>query len=193
MGAAEPKKKNEGGRAMSKGLLTVVGVVAALGLFSGGYWAGASTGAARESANPAAASADVRAAGGPGGPFVRGGAVGGSGAAAIPVSGRILSVNAESITIAVAPRGGQAGGASPAISSQIALVGSTTRVVRTTESDVKLSELKPGDQVTVVGVTDQTSGTISASAVVVGGTNVLGQILGGGPSGPRPSGTPGTR
>jgi hypothetical protein len=58
-------------------------------------------------------------------------------------------------------------------------VGTGTRVVKTTETDVKLSDLKVGDQVTVAGTPDTASGTVSASAIVLGGTNILGDILGG--------------
>src|SRR5205823_1914148 len=67
--------------------------------------------------------------------------------------------------------------ASPATSSQIVLVGTTTRIVKTTETDVKLSDLKVNDQVTVIGTTD-TTGMVSATAIVVGSTNILGQLFG---------------
>ena len=59
------------------------------------------------------------------------------------------------------------------------LVGSATRVVKTVETDVKLTDLKVGDTVTVAGTPDTASGTISAQAIVLGGNNILGDILGG--------------
>jgi hypothetical protein len=71
--------------------------------------------------------------------------------------------------------------------------------VKTVETDIKLSDLKVGDTVTVAGTPDTASGTISAQAIVLGGANILGDILGGtqfpggggrGPGGsPRPSGS----
>jgi len=42
---------------------------------------------------------------------------------------------------------------------------------------VKLSDLKVNDQVTVIGTTD-TTGMVSATAIVVGSTNILGQLFG---------------
>ncbi|MDO8563084.1 MAG: hypothetical protein Q7S25_04490, partial [Candidatus Limnocylindria bacterium] len=125
---------------------------------------------------------------------------GGAGGFNAPVNGRIISVNADSITVAVnGPRAPGAAGqppGSPALTSSIALVGSGTRVVRTTESDIKLADLKPNDQVTIVGAIDASTGTISAQTIVVGG-NVLGGLFGGaggtgapgGPGAPRPSPT----
>ncbi len=64
-----------------------------------------------------------------------------------------------------------------ATTSQIVLIGASTRIVKTTEADVKLSDLKVNDQVTVVGTTDAT-GMVSATAIVVGSTNILGQLFG---------------
>ena len=43
--------------------------------------------------------------------------------------------------------------------------------------DVKLGDIKVNDQVTVVGTPD-TTGMVSATAIVVGSTNVLGQLFG---------------
>ena len=66
------------------------------------------------------------------------------------------------------------------------------RIVKTAETDVKLDDIKPNDQVTIVGTTDS-AGLVSASAVVVGGVNVLGQLFGsqtGVPGGARPGATP---
>jgi hypothetical protein len=125
------------------------------------------------------------ATGARGGSGARGGFGAGGGAGVTggqqPVTGRILAVNDGSITIAAVERG--AGGqnaqasASPATTSQIVLVGTSTRIVKTTEADVKLSDLKVNDQVTVVGTTD-TTGMVSATAIVVGSTNILGQLFG---------------
>lgn len=183
---------------MNRITATVAGAVVALALFAGGYALGSSSAQAR----PASPSAS---AGGTTGGAAAGGGLRGPGAAAgfnAPVNGRIISVNADSITIAVqAPRAAGAAGqpsGSPALGSSIALVGASTRLVRTTETELKLSDLKAGDQVTVVGATDATTGTISAQAVVVGGANILGQLLGGpgggpggpGPGAPRPSASP---
>src|SRR5207237_1299070 len=81
--------------------------------------------------------------------------------------------------------------------SATATAATTTRSVRTTETDVKLTHIKPNDQVTVVGTTDST-GMVSATAIVVGQTNILGQLFGtqtgnpgalGGRTGPAPSPT----
>ena len=86
-------------------------------------------------------------------------------------------MNSDSITISV--RQGGANGASPTTTTQLVLVGTGTRVVKTAETDVKLADLKVGDQVTVAGTPDTASGTLSAQAIVLGGTNILGDILGG--------------
>jgi hypothetical protein len=89
-------------------------------------------------------------------------------------------VNDGSVTIEVRSAGAQ--GASPTVSSQIVFVGTTTRVVRTVEQDIKASDLKANDQIQIVATTDA-SGAVSASAIVVGG-NALQQLFGGqGPGG----------
>ena len=164
----------------------IVGVVVALALFGGGYAVGSS----RAPAAPAA----VATTGASGAPTVRGGAGGNAGGAAARgiTNGQILAVNSDSITISI--RSGGAGGASPTTTTQLVLVGSGTRVVRTVETDVKLTDLKVGDTVTVAGTPDTASGTISAQAIVIGGANILGDILGGTPfpggRGPGASGSP---
>lgn len=152
----------------------VVGVIVALALFGGGFAFGSTRGA---TGAPNAAAAT----GASGGAGFRGGAGGAGGANAAAraglVNGQVLAVNSDSITISMR-QGGQ-NGASPTITTQLVLVGSGTRVVKTVETDVKLSDLKVGDTVTVAGTPDTASGTISAQAIVLGGNNILGDILGG--------------
>ena len=152
----------------SRPVQVVVGVIVALALFGGGY----AFGSTRAPAATATASAGPAAAG-------RGGQ-GGAGAGAANrglTNGQIIAVNTDSITIQV--RSGGQNGASPTTTTQLVLVGTGTRVVKTAETDVKLSDLKVGDQVTVAGTPDTASGTLSAQAIVLGGTNILGDILGG--------------
>ena len=103
--------------------------------------------------------------------------------------GRILSVNDGSITVEVRQPG--VPGASPTVTSQIVLVGSTTRLVKTAETEIKLSDLKANDQVTIVGTTDA-SGNVSATAIVAGG-NALQGLLGGGAGGRGASPSPSAR
>lgn len=177
----------------------VIGAIAALALAGGGFAAGMTY--ERSQASPTAAATTTQTTTGRG-PAGGRGAFGGSGATGgvQPVFGRVLAVNDGSITVAAIERGqGQnaQAGASPATQSQIVLVSANTRIVRTTETDVKLADIKPNDQVTVVGTTDAT-GMVSATAIVVGQTNVLGQLFGsqtgnpvlfGGRTGPVPSPT----
>jgi len=162
-----------------------IGVVIALALAGGGFAAGMTVGRGTEaSASPspsgAAGRAGITGRLGQGG----GGAQGASGAfGGQAMAGRILSVNDGSITIEVRQGGGQ--GASPTVTSQIVLVGSSTRIVKTVESDIKLTDLKPSDQVTIVGTTDA-SGNLSATAIVAGGNALQGLFGGqGGPGGAR--------
>jgi hypothetical protein len=179
----------------------VIGVVAALALAGGGFAAGMTF---DKSQTPAtAATGATGGTGARGGNGARAGFGGGGGAVngQQPVTGRILAVNDGSITVAAVDRG-QGGAnaqasASPATTSQIVLIGASTRIVKTTETDVKLSDLKVNDQVTVVGTTDAV-GMVSATAIVVGTTNILGQLFGsqtgtgglGGGGGARPSASP---
>jgi hypothetical protein len=170
---------------------TQIAIAAVLGLLllGGGFAAGMTVG--KGSAEAASASASPSGAGGRGlvvgGPGGAAGAAGGRGAAGANgqqvVTGRVLSVNDGSITVEVRSGGGQ--GASPTVTSQIVLVGSSTKVVRTTETDIKVTDLKANDQIQIVGSTDAT-GSVSASAIVVGG-NALQQLFGG----PGASGAPG--
>lgn len=179
----------------------VIGIVAALALAGGGFAAGMTFDRAQNTS--ATTTGATGATGARGGSGARGGVgAGGTGALAgqQPVTGRILAVNDGSITVAAVERA--AGGAnaqasaSPATTSQIVLIGASTRIVKTTEADVKLSDLKVNDQVTVIGTTD-TTGMVSATAIVVGSTNILGQLFGSqtgtaglGGGGARPSASP---
>jgi hypothetical protein len=179
----------------------VIGIVAALALAGGGFAAGMTFDRA-QSTTPTATGA-TGATGARGGAGARGGlGAGGTGALAgqQPVTGRILAINDGSITVAAVDRalGGPnaQASASPATTSQIVLVGTATRIVKTTEADVKLTDLKVNDQVTVIGTTD-TAGLVSATAIVVGSTNILGQLFGSqtgtaglGGGGARPSASP---
>ena len=164
-----------------KPLHIVIGVVAALALAGGGFAAGMTVARGtsqrrprRQRRRPARRTRARRdrsrsgRAGSGRAPRARRGRSG--------VTGRILSVNDGSITVEVRQPG--AAGASPTVTSQIVLIGSTTRLVKTAETEIKLSDLKANDQVTIVGTTDA-SGNVSATAIVAGG-NALQGILGGG-------------
>jgi hypothetical protein len=152
----------------------IVGVVVALALFGGGYAFGSTrTPAATTTAATGSTGATARGAGGAGGA-----ANGGAAAARGLANGQILSVNTDSITISVRSGGGT-NGATPTTTTQLVLVGTGTRVVKTVETDVKLTDLKVGDTVTIAGTPDTASGTISAQTIIVGATNILGDILGG--------------
>jgi len=174
----------------------VVGVIVALALFGGGYAFG-STRAPAPVASTSGATGATGARGNFGGAGGANGGAGARGAGGGITTGQILSVNTDSITVSVRAGGGP-NGATGTTTTTLVLVGSGTRVVKTVESDVKLSDLKVGDQITVAGTPDTASGTISAQTIVVGATNILGDILGGtqfpgrgaGASGsPRPSPT----
>jgi hypothetical protein len=164
----------------------ILGVVVALVLFGGGYAVGSS--------RSTSATTATGATGSTGAAVTRLGGAGGAGGAANRglVNGQILAINSDSITITMR-QGGQ-GGASATTTTALVLVGSGTRVVKTVETDVKLTDLKVGDTVTVAGTPDATSGTISAQAIVLGGGNILGDILGGSGlptrGGATPSGSP---
>jgi len=154
-----------------------LGVVVAIALFGGGFATGAVLGPSRDgsvatstSAGTTAAPAARRAGG------VAPGGQGTLGATSQATAGRVISVNDGSITVEVR-QPGQAG-ASPTTSSTIALVGSDTRLLKTVEQEIRLTDIKAGDQVTVVGTADAATGTVSANAVLVGG-GALQQVLGG--------------
>src|SRR6266540_692614 len=176
-----------------KPIQIAIAAAIAIALAGGGFAAGMTVG--RGSANEAAASASPSSAAGRGtnitGRLGQGGAQGGTGAlGGQAVAGRILSVNDGSITIEVRQPGAQ--GASPTVTSQIVLVGSSTRIVKTVESDIKLSDLKANDQVTIVGTTDA-SGNVAATAIVAGGNALQGVFGGQGGRGASPSPNPSAR
>ena len=153
-------------------LAVVLGLLLAGGGFAAGMTIGKGTTAASASPSGAAGRFGGAGAGGARGGF------GGQGAAAGQnlLNGQVLSVNDGSITIQVRQPGAQ--GASPTVSSEIVLVGPSTHVVKTVETDAALTDLKANDQVTIVGTTDA-SGNLSASAIVLGG-NALGGLFPGG-------------
>lgn len=154
----------------------VIGAVLALALAGGGFAAGMSVGSrpseTTAKASPSPSGAAGRVIQGPGGAGARGAA--GAGGQEI-LTGRVISVNDGSITVEMRQAGPQ--GASPTTTSQIVLVGSNTRIVKTTESDIKISDLKANDNVQIVGTAD-TNGNVSATAIVTGG-NALQQLFGG--------------
>jgi hypothetical protein len=153
--------------------IVLAGVLGLL-LLGGGFAAGMTVGKSSATTEAASASASpTGAAGRQGGAGGR--PAGGQGAGQQLLAGRIISVNDGSVTVEV--RQGGAQGASPTVTSQIVLVGTSTRIVKTTEADIKVSELKANDQIQIVGTTDAT-GSVAASAIVVGG-NALQNLFGG--------------
>lgn len=137
-----------------------VAVLAAVALVfgGGGFVAGMTLApaAAPAGANPefAAALAQRRAGGAvPGGPAAQ---LGGQ------VAGTVISTGDGSITVEVTRPGADAA------QSVIALVGGSTKVVRTSETEISVADIKAGDQVIVVGQRDATSGAVNATTVVVG-------------------------
>ena len=163
----------------------LIGLVAALVLAGAGFLVGITVAQARTPSDNVTPAANASPGRGAGGAVLRQGSgqLGGQ----VPTIGRVIAVNDGSITVAVRPFGqGQQGGAqasgAPETTSQIVLVGAQTRIVKTTETDINLADLKVNDQVTVVGTTDS-GGLLSANAIVVGGVNVLGQLFGGGQGG----------
>ena len=160
---------------MKTSQLVIAGVIG-LVLLGGGFAAGmtmgkgSTTGATTASASPSGAAGRLGAGGAPG---ARG--AGGVAGGQQLLTGRVISVNDGSITVEV--RTGGAQGASPTVTSEIVLVGSSTRIVKTAETDITASDLKANDQIQIVGTTDAT-GAVSASAIVVGG-NALQNLFGG--------------
>ncbi len=155
---------------MSKPLQVAVFVVAALALSGGGFVAGMNARVAASGAKNAAADASASPSGRR---FVAGNGQGGQGQ---QIAGRVLSVGDNSITLEVRQPG------SDQAHSVIALVGGNARILRATETPIKASDIKVGDQVLVVGQTDASTGAVSANAVVVG-LNALQQLFGGGQNG----------
>ncbi|MBI2983776.1 MAG: hypothetical protein HYY42_06330 [Chloroflexi bacterium] len=173
---------------MSRQLQVATLAAAALVLSGGGFVAGMTVGLELSGkAEPAAGAAQGTTA-----PRQQGAARPGAGAGATAtgagaggqVVGRVLSVNDGSITLEVRQPGGDSA------RSVIALVGSSSRIVRSVETEIKLGDIKAGEQVVVLGQTDAATGTVAANAVVVG-QNALQQIFGGGPGqgGARPTGS----
>lgn len=152
----------------------ILGLVVAIALFGGGVAVGRTlapapaTDAAPSGAAGGGAAAAQAARRGGGGP----GALGAGQATA----GRVLSVNDGSLTVEVRQPG--PAGASPGTTSTIALIGAETRLLKSVEQEIKLADIKAGDQVTVIGTSDAATGTVSANAVLVGG-GALQQIFGG--------------
>lgn len=175
---------------MSRQIQIVALAVAALVLSGGGFVAGVTVGPALGKAEGTSAASSAA----PGSAQARrqaGAAAGGAGAFAgaqgQQMTGRVISVNDGSITVEIRQSGGDAA------RSVIALVGGSTRVVRTVETDIKLGDIKAGDQVLILGQPDQTTGTVSANAVIVG-LSALQQVFGGqlgpgAPGGAAPSGS----
>ena len=183
---------------MSKQIQIAVLAAAAIVLSGGGFVAGMTLGPEFGSKANASAQGQTgtgqqqggQRAGGPGGAGGAGAFGQGGGG---QTAGRVLSVNNDGITVEIRTPG------SDTSRSVIVLTGANSRIVKTTETEIKLADIKPGDQVLVLGQTDATTGTISATAVI-DGFNALQQVFGGGggaggarPSGsgaPRPSGSP---
>ncbi len=159
-----------------RSIQVVTSVAIALAFAGAGFFAGVSVAGARSTSEASATAAPGRAG------ATSGARAGGAAQAGQAVSGRIISVNDGSVTIALRAQGQAGASAAPETTTQIVLIGSATRIVRTSETDIKTSDLKAGDQITVVGTTDA-SGSLSATAIVSGATNVLGQLLGGGAAG----------
>lgn len=148
-------------------LMIVAGVVGAVALAGGGFVAGMTLANSNASGGTAAGGRQALRQGQLPGQFA-------GGAQGRATNGEVLSVGEGTLTIQLGANQG----------SRIVLVAPSTRVVRATETEVALSSIKAGDRVTIVGQ-ENADGTVDAQAVVVGGANVLQQILGS----PRPSPT----
>src|SRR5258708_6341717 len=145
----------------------IAGVIVALALFGGGYAFGSSKAPAPTATTATGAAASGRVVQGAGGQANRG-----------LTNGQIIAVNSDSITVQVR-QGGQ-NGASATVTTQLILVGTGTRVVRTSETDVKLTDLKDGLPVTVAGTPDTANSTLPAQTIVLRGANILCDTLCGG-------------
>ena len=171
--------RNDVARPMNATRAVQIAITGVLGLvlLGGGFAAGMTVGkgsttteAANASASPSGAAGRL----GQGGAGARGAGGQAAGGQQLLI-GRVISVNDGSITVEMRQAGAQ--GASPTVTSQIVLVGGSTRIVKTSETDIKASDLKANDQIQIVGTTDAT-GSVSASAIVVGG-NALQNLFGG--------------
>jgi hypothetical protein len=157
-------------------ILIAVAAVAGTALAGGGFVAGMSVGENNAKASASASAAAGRTVRGgqfPGGP--------GANASGAPdrsgVAGQVLSVGADTITVQLGADQG----------SRIVLVAPSTRVTKTTETDITVSDIKPGDRITVIGQANP-DGSLNATTVVVGN---LGGALGGRPgASASPSPTP---
>ena len=150
----------------------LIGAVVAILLAGGGFAAGMTVGKGTETAK-----ASASPSGAAGARFGQGGAGRGAQGAGGQelLTGRVISVNDGSLTVEVRQPGPQ--GASPSTTSQIVLVGPNTRVVKTAETDIKVTDLKANDQIQIIGTADAT-GNVSATAIVTGG-NALQNLFGG--------------
>lgn len=175
---------------MNSTIQIAVIALAGVALAGGGYVAGMTaaqgqgTPAGAQATTPEGRAAALRGASGQGeGPGARGAVLPDRG----QVVGKIISVNEGSVTIEMTQPGGTV-----APTTIIALVGPTTRLVKTVETEIKLTDLRAGDQVVIVGQRDQATGTIAANAVVAGLSSIQqlfgGFIQGGGAPGQRPGG-----
>ena len=179
---------------MSKQIQIAVLAAAAIVLSGGGFVAGMTLGPDLGGKAEASAQGQAQGQGGrqqqqqqggqrTGGPGGAGGAAGAFAGGGGQTVGRVISVNNDGITVEVRTAG------SDTSRSVIVLTGTGSRIVKTTETDIKLADIKPGDQVLVVGQADATTGTISATAVIDGFNALQGVFGGGGAGGARPSGS----
>jgi hypothetical protein len=168
---------------MSKTMQIVVAVAAAIVLGGGGFVAGVNAAGGGTRVAIGGAGRDAGASASPSGAGGRRVVVGGGGAGQGQVAGRVLSVGDGSITVETRQPG------SDQTTSVIALVGGNARVVRSTETDIKASDIKVGDQVLVVGQPDTSTGAVAANTVIVG-IGSLQQLFGGGQGAAGGSGAP---
>lgn len=161
---------------MKRAALVITGAIAAVALFGGGYAVGTNGGPTHTAALSAGSRVGLGSQGGTG---AQGGATaGGRAAGTAPISGKVIAVSADSITIELVGRTGANGSTPPP--SVIVLVGTGTRVIEATTQDGKLAKLKTGDQITAVGSTDPTTGVMSAQAVVLGAADAIRQLFASG-------------
>lgn len=155
---------------MKKRLGPIAGAALAIALLGSGYALGARNQAAATARDRTGSAAlcptASRSSGAPGGQPATG---------VVPLSGTIIAVNADSLTIAPAARSSSSGAPTPG--SVIVLVGSGTRLVAIAAQDARLADLKAGNQVTAVGSVDAATGTVNAQALIVGRADVVGQLF----------------